>query len=138
MAAFGAGLLRPAYYCVLVLINLIVLTETSRGESGVLAGLWNGGGTVVYASGGRERARCRAHYTPQGDARVILVATCATPSGNVTQTAKLRKTAAGHYTGTFYNEQFSVSGTIHVIVNGSSQIVRLVSNSGSALLTLAQ
>jgi hypothetical protein len=138
MAAFGAGLLRPAFYCVLVLINLIVLTETSSGESGVLAGLWNGGGTVVYASGGRERARCRAHYTPQGEARVILVATCATPSGNVTQTAKLRKTAAGHYAGIFYNEQFSVSGTIDVIVNGSSQVVRLVSSSGPALLTLAQ
>jgi hypothetical protein len=138
MAAFSMRLLRATVYCVLVLVNLIVLTEASRGEDGLLTGLWNGGGTVIYASGDRERAKCRAHYTPQGDTRVILVATCATPSGNVTQTAKLRKTAAGHYTGTFINEQFSVSGTIHVIVNGSSQIVRLVSSSGTALLTLAQ
>jgi hypothetical protein len=136
MVVSGVRLLRAACYCVLVLINLIVLTEASRSESDLLAGLWSGGGTVVYASGDRERARCRAHYTPGNGVHVSVVATCATPSGSVTQTAKLRKTGAGHYTGTFFNEQFSVSGTIQVIVNGSSQLVRLISSSGSAVLTL--
>ena len=136
MAAFDARLLRRACYCLLVLVNLVVLTEASRSEEDLLSGLWNGGGTVTYASGDRERAKCRAHYTPQNGS-VTVVATCATPSGSVTQTARLRKTAAGRYTGTFFNEQFSVSGTIQVIVHGSSQIVRLLSNSGSAVLTLA-
>jgi hypothetical protein len=136
MAAFGARFLRATCYCALVLINLVVLTEASRSESDLLAGLWSGGGTVVYASGDHERARCRAHYTPRNGAHVTVVATCATPSGSVTQTAKLRKTGAGHYTGTFFNEQFSISGTIQVIVNGSSQLVRLISSSGSAVLTL--
>jgi hypothetical protein len=106
-------------------------------EEDLLTGSWNGGGTVTFASGSRERARCRAHYTPR-NGTVNVVATCATPYGRVTQTARLRKTAAGRYTGTFFNEQFNVSGTIQVIVNGSSQIVHLLSGSGSALLMLGQ
>jgi hypothetical protein len=136
MATFGTRLLRATCYCALVMISLGVLTEASRSESDLLAGLWSGGGTVIYASGDRERARCRAHYTPGDGAHVTVVATCATASGSVTQTARLRKSGAGHYTGTFFNEQFSVSGTIQVIVNGSNQLVRLISSSGSAVLTL--
>jgi hypothetical protein len=123
-------------FAVFVFISLSVVPQVSRSETNLLAGSWSGGGVVVYASGDRERARCHAHYSPQGDARVILVATCATPSGSVTQTARLRKTGASSYTGTFFNSQFSLSGTIHVIVNGSSQIIRLMSSSGSASLTL--
>src|SRR5258706_5786104 len=118
MAAFAARLLGATCYCALVLISLIVLTEASRSESDLLAGLWSGGGTVVYASGDHERARCRAHYTPRDRAQVTVVATCATPSGSVTQTAKVSKTGVRHYTGTFFNDQFSISGTIQVIVNG--------------------
>jgi hypothetical protein len=137
MAAFVARLLRLTCYCGLIAVNLVLLTEASRSEENLLSGLWNGGGTVTYASGSRERARCRARYTPQ-DGTVNVVATCATPSGSVTQTARLRKRAAGRYTGTFFNEQFKVSGTIQVVVNGSSQIVRLLSSNGSALLTLGQ
>jgi hypothetical protein len=136
MAAFGRKLLRVTCYCFLVLANLVVLTEASRSEEDLLSGLWNGGGTVTYASGTRERARCRADYRPGNGGHVTVVATCATPSGSVTQTARLRKTAAGHYTGTFFNEQFNATGTIRVIVNGSSQVVRLLSSGGSALLTL--
>jgi hypothetical protein len=138
MGPFGVRFLRVTRYSVLVLVNLIVLTNASRSESDLLAGMWSGGGTVIYASGDRERARCRAHYTPRNGAHVTVVATCATPSGNVTQTAYLRKTGASHYTGTFFNQQFSVSGTIDVIVSGTSQVVHLISSSGSAVLTLAQ
>ncbi|MGA7327504.1 MAG: hypothetical protein WBX25_24195 [Rhodomicrobium sp.] len=129
-------LFKAAIFCVLISTNLILFTEASRSEDGLLSGFWNGGGTVVYASGDRERARCRAHYSPSSGNHVNVVATCATPSGSVTQTAHLRRSGGGHYTGTFFNEQFSVSGTIQVIVNGSSQLVRLISKSGSAVLTL--
>jgi hypothetical protein len=121
---------------ILIFVSLVAAPQESRSEVGALAGSWSGEGVVVYASGDRERARCRAHYTPRGDVRVILVATCATPSGSVTQTAQLKKTGASSYTGTFFNSEYSLSGWIHVLVNGSSQIVRLRSSSGSAMLTL--
>ncbi len=136
IAVLGIRLFRALVCCVFVAINLIAFTEASRSEDDLLSGLWSGGGTVVYVSGDRERARCRAHYTPGPGSHVTVVATCATPSGTVTQTAHLRRTGGGHYTGSFFNEQFNVSGTIHVIVSGGSQFVRLISGSGSALLTL--
>jgi hypothetical protein len=138
MAAFGVRSGKAALYGIFVFIGFCVLTQPSRGESDLLAGLWSGSGTVTYASGDRERARCRAHYEPRGSARVAVTATCATPSGSVNQTALLAKTGEGRYSGRFFNEQFSVSGTIQVIVKGSSQIIRLFSSNGSALLTLSR
>ncbi len=138
MVAFGARSARAALYGLLVLFSLCVLTQTSRGESDLLAGLWTGGGTVTYASGDRERARCRAHYVPRTGRRVSVTATCATPSGSVSQTALLAKTGEGRYSGRFFNEQFSVTGSIQVVVKGGSQLVRLMSSSGSALLTLSR
>jgi len=138
MTAFGVRLTKAAFYAIFVLISLCFLTQPGRSESDLLAGLWTGGGTVTYASGDRERARCRIHYAPRGGTRIAATATCATPSGSVSQTAVLAKTGEGRYSGRFHNEQFSVSGTIEVIVKGSSQLVRLFSSSGSALLTLSR
>ena len=123
---------------VLVFITLVALPQASRSEVDSLAGSWTGGGVVVYATGSRERAKCRAFYRPRSDASVMLVATCATPSGSVTQTAQLRKSGAHSYAGTFFNSQYSLSGSIRVIVTGTSQVVRLISSSGSALFTLAR
>jgi hypothetical protein len=138
MAALGARLTKATAFGISVLIGLCVLTQASRAESDLLAGLWTGSGTVTYASGDRERARCRAHYAPRSGTRIAVTATCATPSGSVSQTAILAKKGDGHYSGRFFNEQYSVSGTIQVIVKGSSQLVRLFSSSGSALLTLSR
>jgi hypothetical protein len=107
----------------------------AKGEGVSLAGAWSGGGTVIYSSGERERARCTAHYSG-GGARITVTATCATPSGSVSQTASLRKTGANSYSGTFFNSQFNVSGSIHVTVHGNTQSVSLRSGSGSASLTL--
>jgi hypothetical protein len=100
-----------------------------------LAGSWSGGGIVTYASGQRERARCHAHYS--GDGAVVSVsATCATPSGNVSQSANLRRVGANSYSGSFFNSDFNTSGSIHVTVHGNTQSVSLRSSSGSANLTL--
>jgi hypothetical protein len=107
----------------------------ARGEGGSLAGSWTGGGVVAYASGQRERARCQASYSG-GGASVMVSATCATPSGSVSQSARLRQVGANSYAGSFFNSQFNTSGSIHVTVHGSTQSVSLRSSSGSANLTL--
>ena len=137
MTVAGMRLAKVTFYGILVLIGLCVSTQASRAED-LLAGLWTGGGTVTYSTGDRERARCHVHYAPRGEKRVAAIATCATPSGSVSQTAILAKTGEGRYSGRFFNEQYSISGTIQVIVKGSSQLVRLFSSSGSALLTLSR
>jgi hypothetical protein len=65
-----------------------------------------------------------------------MSATCATPSGSVSQSANLRKVGANSYAGSFYNPQFSVGGRIYVTTHGNSQSVTISSGSGSASLTL--
>lgn len=118
----------------LILFASFFATPEARSES--LSGSWSGGGIVVYSSGERERARCTALFSDSGS-RVSVTATCATPSGSVTQYAVLRKTGANTYSGTFRNDQFNVSGSIYIVVHGNTQSVTLRSENGaSASLTL--
>ena len=107
----------------------------AQSEPQTLAGGWTGGGIVAYASGERERARCRANYS-EGSSAILLNATCATQSGNVSQDARLHKTGANSYSGTFFNSQYNTNGSIHVVVRGNTQSVTISSGSASASLTL--
>ncbi len=107
----------------------------ARDEGGTIAGSWSGGGTVVYASGQRERAHCRASYSG-GGASVTMSGNCATPSGSVFQSARLRRVGANSYSGSFFNSQYNISGSIYVTVHGNTQSVSLQSSGGSASLTL--
>ncbi len=116
-----------------LLLVASIAAPQSRAEG--IAGSWSGGGTVVFSDGHRERASCRAHYSGGGSS-VSLSARCATASGSVDQSASLRKTGPNSYSGSFFNPQFGVSGSIHVSVHGNTQNVSLHSGSGSANLTL--
>jgi hypothetical protein len=103
-----------------------------------LEGSWSGGGSVSFASGGREQARCRAHYSRRSKTSYALNATCATASGKATQTATLHKIGENKYSGNFHNADYDISGTISVVVNGNSQSVRLTSSSGWAVFRLSR
>src|SRR5271166_5781624 len=96
-------------------------------EGGGIAGSWSGGGTVVYSSGQRERAHCRANYSG-GGASVMMSGSCATPSGSVFQSARLRRVGANSYAGSFFNSQYNTSGSIYVSVHGNTQSVSLRSS----------
>ncbi len=122
---------------ILAAFALMALSHTVRAAEAGLGGSWSGGGWV-NVSGSRERARCRAHYTANSANSYSVQATCATPSGSVSQSATVRKTGARSYSGSFFNSQFNVSGTIHVTVHGNSQSVTLSSGSGSASLSLSK
>ena len=113
----------------------LLATPQAKSEPAALAGTWSGGGIVAYATGSSERARCQANYSA-GAATVSVNATCATPSGSISQYARLRKTGANSYAGTFFNSQYNTSGSIHVVVHGNTQSVSIASGSGSASLSL--
>ena len=102
-----------------------------------LEGSWSGGGTVSFA-GGTEQARCRARFSRAGGQSYTVNATCATASGRAAQTATVRQVGANRYSGRFYNREYSISGVIDIIVRGSSQIIRLTSDSASAVLNLSR
>src|SRR5262249_44205250 len=108
----------------------------SRNDGRSLSGAWSGGGTVSYASGQRERARCRVHYSGGSGSQVSVNATCATPSGSISQTANLRRTGPNSYAGSFFNPQYNVSGHIRVTTHGNRQSVSISSGQGSATLSL--
>ena len=113
-----------------------VSSKTNSG--GTLAGSWSGGGWIAFASGNKERARCRAHYSRAGSNSYELNATCATASGSASQTATVHQTAPNRFAGSFHNVEYNVSGTIYVVVQGSSQSVTLHGDTGSASLVLSR
>src|SRR5262245_55482138 len=116
-----------------------VLAQSAKKPAGAsLEGSWSGGGTVSFASGAREQARCRARYRRAGSNSYTVNATCATASGRASQTATVRQVGENRYSGSFYNSEYSISGVIHVVVRGASQTVRLISDSGSAIFTLSR
>src|SRR5215510_1062908 len=102
-----------------------------------LEGSWSGGGTVSFA-GGTEQARCRARFSRAGEHSYTVNATCATASGRAAQTATVRQVGSNRYSGRFYNSEYSISGVIAIMVRGSSQVVRLTSDSASAVLNLSR
>ena len=112
--------------------------QAAKQPSMGLEGSWSGGGSVSFASGARERARCRAHYRRAGTNSYTVSATCATASGRAAQTATLRRVGENRYSGNFYNSEYSISGVISVIVRGANQTVRLMSDSGSAIINLSR
>ena len=113
-------------------IGLLGGGAPSLAQAAGLEGSWSGGGTVRFASGAEEHARCRAYYSRRSNAVYVLRATCATASGKAAQSATLQKVGDNRYSGTFYNSEYDISGRIYVIIRGSSQSVRLTSSSGSA------
>src|SRR5262249_15487815 len=103
-----------------------------------LEGSWSGGGTVSFASGAKEQARCRARYSRAGKDSYTVNATCATASGKAAQTARVHQVGKNRYSGSFYNSEYSISGVIHIVVSGATQTLRLVSDGGSGVLNLSR
>ena len=110
--------------------------KVASGDS--LEGSWSGGGTVSFASGAKEHARCRAHYSRAGSNSYAVNATCATASGRAAQTATVRRVGENRYSGSFYNSEYSISGVMHIVVHGTSQTVRLISDSASGVISLSR
>ena len=133
-----AGVLMRVTYLSALALGLVTAGAPSWAQAAGLEGSWSGGGTVRFASGAQEQARCRAHYSRRSNAVYVLRATCATASGKAAQSATLQKVGDNRYSGTFYNSEYDISGRIYVILRGSSQSVRLTSSSGSASFRLSR
>ena len=71
--------------------------SAARANSAPLVGSWSGSGSIAFASGAKERARCRAYYAKTGETSYRMSATCATASAKVDQTAMLTRTGARTY-----------------------------------------
>ncbi len=103
-----------------------------------ITGSWSGGGSVSFASGSKEKARCRATYSKSGASSYNVSATCATASGKVAQTANVKRSGPASFSGSFYNADYDTTGSIHVSVQGNSQNVTLSSSIATASLRLSR
>lgn len=92
----------------------------------------------MFASGAREQARCRVQYKRATRTSFSVRGVCATASGRASQVATIHRIGNNRYQGRFYNSEYGISGTISVVVRGSSQSVHLTSESGYASLRLTR
>lgn len=97
-----------------------------------IEGTWSGGGSVAFAGGAKESARCRATFKKRGADTYFVSARCASASGKVDQTATLSYVGGTRFTGSFYNSEYNIDGTFTVTVSGSTQNIYITSPSGSS------
>ncbi len=119
----------------LVTFSMVGLVNPSEAEPS-LSGSWSGSGWISFASGTREKARCRARYSKASSNSYRMRATCATTSGKASQTATVYRLSRGRYRGSFHNTEYNVSGTIRVVVRGRSQSVSLAGDGASASFSM--
>lgn len=115
---------------------IATLPGMTRADPDSLTGSWSGSGSVTFASGAREQARCKAQFSPSSASSYRVNGTCATQSGKVTQNSEVFKTTANRYRGNFHNPEFDISGTIAITVHGRSLTATLTSSSGTGVLVL--
>ncbi|HSR82457.1 MAG TPA: hypothetical protein VLL28_16925, partial [Hyphomicrobiaceae bacterium] len=94
---------KSSHLALLTALAALVVTPIAAGpgmaQPANLEGSWSGAGVVSFASGARERARCRAHYSRRSPTTYALTATCATASGRATQSASVRQVGGNSYQG---------------------------------------
>ncbi len=120
----------------LTVLLLSCITDGAYAKPASLIGAWSGSGVIRFKSGSKERARCRISYFKKSAKIYGAVAICATTSGKITQTARIKRRGSGRYSGRFHNAQYNVTGNIRVIVHGRRQTVTLTSKEGSGRLRL--
>jgi hypothetical protein len=113
-------------------LALALAAAPARADIVNLDGAWSGGGSVKFPSGAKEAARCRANFKKRGAESYLVNARCASASGKVEQSALLTYVGGNQFTGSFFNQEFKVDGTITVTVSGNSQSVSISSPAGSS------
>jgi hypothetical protein len=126
--------IRPLRALVLSAVLVLGAAAATPASADVMAldGAWTGGGSVKFPSGAKEAARCRASYKKRGSESYQVSARCASASGKVEQSALLTYVGGNQFTGSFFNEEYKVDGTITVTVSGSSQNVLITTPTGSS------
>jgi hypothetical protein len=131
---FGGSLARAAMAAsaLAVVFAAVIAASPVRAEMAALDGAWSGGGSVTFPSGAKESARCRASFKKRGAQSYLVSARCASASGKVEQSALLTYVGGNQFSGSFFNTEYKVDGTITVTVSGNTQNVSISSPAGSS------
>jgi len=129
-AIVGAGALAGA-------IGVVGVAATPATAQS-LVGSWSGGGMIVFPSGEKERARCRATFRQAGGGGVSMSGVCATASVRVSQSASLSRLTPNTYSGEFFNTEFNISGSIRIRMQGNKLNASLSGGGATAQFVLAR
>jgi hypothetical protein len=133
----GAG--RGAAFLAMTAAAVVGLAwHAAYGQGANLEGSWSGGGQIVFPSGETEKARCRASFRRSGGDSFGMSAVCATASARVQQSAEIVRVSGNRYRGEFFNQEFGLSGSIRITVNGNSLNASLTGGGGSASFSLSR
>ncbi|MDX2308728.1 MAG: hypothetical protein NW216_10860 [Hyphomicrobium sp.] len=112
--------------------SMVASVTPSVADPVRLDGSWSGPGSVTYPSGAKEAARCLANFKKKTGTSYSVSARCASPSGKVEQSAVLTSVSDNVYSGSFFNAEYKVDGTITVTINGNVQNVSITTPAGSS------
>ncbi len=115
--------LRALFVSISLAVGMAFVATPASADMIALDGAWSGGGSVKFPSGAKEAARCRANFKKRGAESYQVSARCASASGKVEQSALLTYVGGNQFTGSFFNEEYKVDGTITVTVSGNAQSV---------------
>jgi hypothetical protein len=113
------------------LVAIMGLQVCSALEPANLDGSWTGHGHVRFPSGATENAQCSASFKRYGSMSFEIEAHCATASGKVDQTAIVKQVADKKFTGNFKNTDFGITGSIDIIVDGTTLQAALAGDNGA-------
>ena len=119
-------------------VAFLAASPRVAAEGPNIEGSWSGGGRIVFPSGETERARCRARFHRQGGESFGMSAVCATASARVHQSAEITRITGNRYRGEFHNQEYGLSGSIRIVVNGNSIDASLSGGGGSAQFSLSR
>jgi hypothetical protein len=129
---------RQATRVFLLAACIFAASPPAIGQEASLEGSWSGGGTVIFPSGGQEKAHCRATFRRSSGDNFGMSAVCATASVRLAQSAKLVRASANRFTGSFYNSEYNVSGSIAITVHGNRLSASLSAGGGTSHFNLSR
>jgi hypothetical protein len=96
------------------------------GPFAALGGSWSGGGSIKKASGGSERIRCRATYTPSGSTLALRMR-CASDSYNIDLSASVNS-SGGSLSGQWSEATRGVGGGLSGAVSGGGASIQAIAS----------
>ncbi|MEQ1650646.1 MAG: hypothetical protein ABL898_18885 [Hyphomicrobiaceae bacterium] len=114
-----------------------VLGPADAQQAG-LEGSWSGNGQIVFPTGEREAARCKASFRKAGGNTYGMNAVCATASTKVVQQAQLEQMTNNNYRGEFQNPEYGITGQIRIKLQGSTLSASLEGGGGRAEFNLSK
>jgi hypothetical protein len=126
-----------AAFAVAATLSIVGVTATPAAAQ-TIVGSWSGGGLIIFPSGEKERARCRATFRKAGGGGVSMNGVCATASVRVSQSASLSRLTSTTYSGEFFNTEFNISGSIRIRMQGNRLNASLNGGGASAQFVLGR